>query len=344
MSARHKRKKFNPPKYREGFGPKPETIFRGNAPDLKELFPGQTYSSFWDSPEALARDIGQVKRGDCWTHSAYDPARNGEFYGTPTMEHALHLAMKGWTEGANLIEETRRKIQALRPKGPRMIKYGIAGAYPNVPRAVAGNILNMHQPAIDKARKRAVITLVADMSANCGVDKQMITNRAATVAALIDEIEGAGFSCEVIACGTSKDTWGSKDPPKYTALTAVRIKESHQPMDVVRMAFPLGHAAMWRRLIFGDWQREPSARTGLGDCLGFTGAVPITPDMAERGIYVLPSAGTNTKLFKDEKIAASEGIAWLIQKLQEQGCPAFTDGKVVIEREEEDEEELDDDF
>src|SRR5437879_6234337 len=152
---------------------KVKTITRGDALELNEVLPNFHYHSTWSSPEAFARNIRARGKDNHWHSSAWSVG-DADWYGTENMEKALDLAAKGWPEGAAAVAKTRARVLANNPTAPRAIKYGIAGSVPNVPRAVSGNILNMKADDMAKARRRPIITLVANMSANCGVNAKAI--------------------------------------------------------------------------------------------------------------------------------------------------------------------------
>ena len=296
----------------------------GNAEELQYILPGRTFHSTWASPEAFARHIEDHSASDCWERDNAYQSGNASFCGTETMQEAVNLAKNGWKEGAEKIEKLRSHIQSLYPKTPKYTRYGVAGTTPNVARAVAGNLFNMRLPEEGLSKKKPVITLVCNMFANWSVDKDAISNRAAAVAAIVDQIETEGFACEVISTAlTSANYRGERG---FSAATSIIIKQSHQPVDLMRMAFGLGHAAMFRRLIFADWQLEKSCEAGLGSGLGSACGSYSKEDlakMAEKSLYFVPSAEDCSKFFKDDDASATEGIKFLMNALRKQGCPAF---------------------
>jgi hypothetical protein len=294
----------------------------GNGLQLDHLLPKQTYHSLWESPEAFARYIETITGKSSWCEAGLDKG-DESFYGTKTMEDALVLAKNGWTEGAEKVEALRSRIAAANPKAPKLIQHGIAGATPNVARAVAGNIFNMRVPDASKSHKKPVITLMANMSANCMISKDSISNRAAVICALVDEIENSGYSCEVIATAMSRGSWNGDS--NFKAATSVIIKASHQPVDIKKLAFGIGHASMFRRLIFADWGSEKRCKSGLGHGLGNAGCgfKEEEKEMLDKGIYLLPSAETRQELFKDDATSMEQGLPYIMQFLKEKGCPPF---------------------
>lgn len=293
----------------------------GDGAQLDYLLPKQTFHSTWDSPEAYSRYIESLDPKNSWNGSDSWNS-SSSFYGSKNMDEAVSLCRYGWKEGADKIEKLRSAIQAANPKSPKMIKYGLAGTTPNVPRAVAGNLFNMRLPEGARSAKKPVITLVANMSASCMIDAQMICNRAAAIAAIIDEIEGAGYACEVIATAMTR---GHRDG--FKAATSIIVKPSHQPVDTMKLAFSLGHSSFFRRMMFADWEVEPMCQSGLGYGLGHVGGgyKEETKELLEKGIYMLPSNQERSKYFTDDKTAMTMGLPFLLQHLKELGCPPFKD-------------------
>lgn len=285
----------------------------GNGLDLKYLFPGNSFLSSWNSPEAFARHVENLDPNKAWNKETWSD-HNPRFYGA-TMEEALKLSKDGWKEGAYRVEKLRGRILAASPIIKRPAEYGIVGVVPSIPRAVAGNPMNMRKMESTTSRKRPVLTLVTNMANNCYVSHEMISNHAAVVCALVDHIEAAGFATEVITAAPSKRG-------NYRVLNLIKAKESTHPVDLKRMSFALGHVALFRRMVFADWFSEHNNQSGLGSSLG--GAKTLNPEgFAEKNIFLIPPAEENTVAFATEDAAAKEGLTFLINSLKEQFCPAF---------------------
>jgi hypothetical protein len=306
-------------------GESPQVRETGDAPQVTRLLnepidEGKTFLSSWSSPEKLAAHLKTVKSEDCWNTSNVWKSVDKSFCGVDNIHEAIDLAHHGWKEGGEIIERTRGYIAALNPLSPKLVKYGIAGTTPNVPRAIAGNLFNMRKPDLTRNQKRRTITIVYNMCEAWYANEAAISNKAAVVAALVDEIEGKGFACEVIACAKSGYSGRIK------ALTSVCVKESHQPVDINRLAFALGHAAMFRVFMFGTWQSDDFAKE-LGYGLGIVSTTLPTKDQNENNIFTITSGHYNNhikiELFNTQEGAAKEGLNKIVSELQKQGCPAF---------------------
>lgn len=303
----------------------------GDAPYLAHCLPDFDYLSCWSSPEALAGYINSKSPREAWHGTGW--SGDERFTGTKSMAEAVELARKGWPEGAERVSRIRDYVSAANPIRKNPVRYGIAGTVPSVPRAVAGDPKSMRLPSDSASKKHPIITLVVNMSANWSITTEKLGNRSAAVAAVIDQVEEAGFCVEVVAIATAAEDYTyRKDKREYTGFlagTSVLIKSSDQPSDVGRLAFGLGHASMFRRFTFADWGSEPTARK-IGDCLGYPYPFEATEDQNWKCIFVLPPAQERSDLFEDEKTAASHGVQFILNHLRKQKCPAFPGDEVPI--------------
>jgi hypothetical protein len=305
-------------------GESPQVREVGDAPQVTRVIDiplaDKTLISSWSSPEKLATYLSTVKAGDCWKTDNVFKNVTKDFAGVDSIAEAIDLAHHGWKEGGEIIERTRGYIKALNPLSPRMVKYGIAGTTPNVPRAIAGDLLNMRQPDLTRSQRRRTITIVYNTCETWMANADSISNKAAVTAALIDEIEAKGFACEVIATAVTGYH------PRIKAITSVCVKESHQPVDINRLAFGLGHAAMFRAFMFGTWESEKFAE-GLGYGLGIVSTTLPTKEQNEANVFTITSGHYNNRvkieLFNTVEGAAKEGLNKIVSELQRQGCPAF---------------------
>lgn len=305
----------------------------GDAPHVTHMLPnltGEFYHSSWESPEAFVRHVKAMDPSRAW-HKECWGKDNGNFSGCKSMEEAIELAEKGWPEGIKKVERMQGAILAANPELPKAIRYELAGSIANIPRAISGNPLNMRAMDLSKSRRRPVITLISNMCDPGHVSKDSITNRAAVVCALIDQIESAGYSTEIISLAIT-------NAGPFKACVSVVVKQSGQPLDIGRLAFSMGHSAFFRRMIFGDWGISEECRR-LGPFLGSVGKIPVVPEMHEKGVYIIPSMQGNTEAFRNEETSAKDGLAFLVKKLREQKCPPFVKAEVEFEEVVQDEDE-----
>jgi hypothetical protein len=170
-----------------------------------------------------------------------------------------------------------------------------------------------------RLRRRPIVTLISDIAVNCNKGASFLERRAAVVTALVDAIEMAGFAVAVYASATCH-----KPDMSVACSVNVACKEPHDPADLARLAFGLGHSSMFRRFCFAAYG-EDNHVSGLGHGLGTGRAFEGGADLSAQGAYVIPS-GLATSFFASDNAAVSDGLAYLIDALASQGCPAFTGG------------------
>jgi hypothetical protein len=310
-----------------------EHFTSGNAIELESILPQpskdfkKVSTSYWSSPEAMARTIQTWKMNDAWHASGWKNDQGDGWYGTNSMEDAVKLAMEGWPEGAVAASKFLDRIRAKNPIQLKRVKHAIVGAYPNVPRAISGNPLNMRTPDIAKASRRPIITFLSDTCVSWDHGSNELTNRAAVVAAIIEQVEAAGYACEVFVFSKSTGNggmWFFDAGDKSIVVTNwVQVKNSNQPVDIARIAFGLGHPAMFRRFMFAI-EGYHKFNEQLGSSLGRVSTIGLK-GLAEKNIYVLPSV-QSTNAFKTEELAETEGLEYIVDSLKEQSFPLFAEG------------------
>lgn len=289
----------------------------GNAGELQYVLPAhennntkKVFTSYWSSPEAMAKEIETWKPSDAWHRSAWEGTDT--WYGCNSMPDAIKLAREGWPEGANKASKLVDKIRTNNPIQLKKVKHDVVGAYPNVSRAVAGNPLNMRSPDTTKASRRPIITFLSDICASAGHDASEFINRAAAVAAIVEQVEAAGYACDVIVF--SKSHYG----PDMHTCSWIQVKNSNQPVDINRIAFGLGHPAMFRRFIFAE-EGYHSFTSPLGYGLGMVGTLE-RKGLTEKNMYVIPSVQGND-YFKTEEKTQTQGLKFISDDLRGQGFP-----------------------
>jgi hypothetical protein len=295
-------------------------IEAGNSPETIAIFPKTYWHSSWKSLESFSRHVQSMDKSKAWDGTAWSSEQR-DFFGI-SMPDALKLAENGWKEGVEKVDKLSKLIYALNPEFKRPIAYGVAGSTPNVARAIAGNPLNMRLVEPASSRKRPVLTIVANMCESSGTKAEHITSKAATLIAVIDQIEAKGYGVEIIALAQTNTNYRSEEKGDYSTcyITSVKIKEAHHPMDVARLAFGIGHVGMFRRLVFADWGYSQHTR-GIGSHFGYVSQIHSNKILQEQHIYVIPKGVSD---FKDDETCADKGVKWIINNLKKQGCPAFT--------------------
>lgn len=185
---------------------------------------------------------------------------NSDRFAGASWEGALELANYGWPEGRRDFHQyMAAAVQKLESNRPAF-GFDVAGMYPQVPRFVAGDPMSMVTDDPQFSRSKRIIPIYVSCSFSASVDKQRIINRGSAICGLIDIIEDANNSVELIVYehtqGESIREWCD-----------IRLKAAGEPLDLDRLAFALAHPAFLRRLNFarqesqgalfdGDYRKE----------------------------------------------------------------------------------------
>jgi hypothetical protein len=279
----------------------------GDATSLHSVLPTMPYASqdwyCFRSPETICEYLAKLTPRDFWTGQ-----------GRSDIPEGTRLAREGWGEGAVRVARLRDRINASAPVERRLRKFNVAGGLVDVPRYLSGDPRCMRDLDSIKSRRRPVITLVNNIAGLCNVPDQAFANKAAVVASVVDAIEGAGYSCEVIGVAPSK---GCEDSNWLCAM-AFLVKEAGYALDVGKLAFGLGHTIMWRGLGFAVYSVKGNEKLGYGHgrTVDNFGELPANT-------FLLPSLNEHYRKFSSEDQAATVGLAFVLETLREQDCPAF---------------------
>lgn len=195
---------------------------------------------FIENIPASIKDAG-YNRGTAWKH-------NENFKGTATMEEAIDLALNGWRDGIHQARDIAERIAAKQPEC-RQRRHGVAGGSVNVSRMLAGNPMHMRHRTKQPSDK--IIRLVNDVMSAAGVNRIHLSLRAAIIAAIIDTLENNGYRCEIVSAAFNP--YGFHSDTKDTAVTAVKLKNADEPLNLSNIMFGCGHPSFFRRFFFAQY-------------------------------------------------------------------------------------------
>lgn len=218
------------------------------------------------------------------------------FTHTESYEEALDLLHNGWEDMAKKLERVMRSPKmSVDIKTQRKNVYDVAGYQCCVPRYVNGlpdSMIRQHN--VKQKQKVVVINKSIDYSGS--VRASTIEEESIKALRIVKVLEGQGMRVELnIVLGTQSGN---------TKLAQkVRIKAAGERMNISKLAFPMVHPSMLRRLNFRWIEVCPdSARSMVGNY----GRPMSSRDMMEvyAGEYVLPPVFDMT----DEQIAALRSL------------------------------------
>lgn len=175
------------------------------------------------------------------------------FTGTQSFEEAKNLLKFGWSEMAHKLNvklQASKRISAT-DKTVRNT-YDVVGFQASVPRYLQGiptNMINKKQIM----KKQPVVTIIKSIGYNAFVSKEEIQEQSIKALQIIQRIEESGIRVNL-------DIAWYRTSGKQNLLTRVRIKSANERLNISKMAFPLVHPSMLRRIGFAQTER----------CIGLT--------------------------------------------------------------------------
>lgn len=170
---------------------------------------------------------------------------------------ALQRARDGWEEGVRNIDAL---VTAVPLESHVTLGYSVAGDFPDVPRAVAGDPFNMVRRGRDRTPK-AIITIAVNIRISAAISAKSMTNYGAALVALVDRLETRGVRVELLGlCATNRHD--HIDWNRWAISWT--IKHAEDPLDLSAVAFSLAHPGMFRRLGFAVMERSPKMDYGYG--------------------------------------------------------------------------------
>ena len=216
----------------------------------------------------------------CWAkHASVD----GDYYFTKTRDfsEAVELFKNGWSDMATKLVQKLKVIESkteptMKPKNV----LGVAGYQAIVPLYLQGVPNNMVTKKMTPVKQK-VITLNKSIDYNGGVSADQIIEESIKAMQIIKKLEAQGYRCNLnIVIGSSE--------PDIKLYAKVRIKSANEKLNVSKLAFPLVHPSMLRRLFFRFIEVYPNVTKSFVSGYGR----PATSDeMREifKGEYLLPN-------------------------------------------------------
>lgn len=219
-----------------------------------------------------------------WASAPRDSVKGDrDFTGTDSIEQALDFAQHGWREGlSRMTLALEAATAAASATGPApSYSLDVAGAFPLVPAAVAGDPMCMFNPAPVSERARPVLRLATSTALRSDFQPHEVFNYGAGLVAVIDALERAGFATELTSCRCNE----SRGPvSRLTILT--KLKGAGEALDLERLAFCLGSASFNRRLHFGVVESR-CPESGWGYSYG-SAAIPNRGTDIDSDVCLLP--------------------------------------------------------
>lgn len=167
------------------------------------------------------------------------------FTKTESFDEAMKLFREGWSvEAQDLVvklAEAEKKAQA---QSVNRRCYDVAGGFVSVPRYIQGKPNCMIRMKKQQIKQRVIdVYKSIDYSGRTSADK--IIEESVKAMQIIKRVESMGVRVNLYI------TMGIKTPyDTYKSIINVKVKDASEKLNVSKLAFPLAHPSMLRRLQF----------------------------------------------------------------------------------------------
>ena len=174
-------------------------------------------------------------------HSSVTGSRN--WTETESFEEAVKLFKEGWSDMATKLVQKLKVIEKeTQPAMKSKQTTGVAGYQAIVPLYLNGIPANMVTKKMIPIKQK-VITLTKSIDYAGGVSANRIIDESIKAMQVVKKLEAQGYRCNLnIALGTFEKNG--------RFVVKVRIKSANEKLNVSKLAFPLVHPSMLRRLFF----------------------------------------------------------------------------------------------
>lgn len=207
--------------------------------------------------------------------------RDSCFTGTESFEEAIKLFKYGWPDGSkNLTKKLNDSSISIKPTMKNRIQKSVAGYQVLVPNYLSGDPLNMINRKMVPVKQK-VITISKSISYNAFVEKETIENESVKAMQIVKKLESQGMRVNLnLILGASKNN--------MTILVKIRLKKSTEKVNVSKLAFPLVHPSMLRRLLFRFEEVVPGIDPAF--CYGYGTPMKVNEmrTYLEKDEYLIP--------------------------------------------------------
>lgn len=171
------------------------------------------------------------------------------FTETESFEEASDMFKSGWSDMATKLVQRLKVIEKeVRPIMKPKNTLSVAGYQPIVPLYLNGCPNNMVAKKAVPVKQR-VITLDKCINYNCSITTEQIIEESIKALQIVKKLEAQGYRVNLNLVWGIEDAFRAKDS-KYMLVEKIRIKSANEKLNVSKVAFPLVHPSMLRRLNF----------------------------------------------------------------------------------------------
>lgn len=206
----------------------------------------------FDSMESFYKYLCDTPFNKAFRWESHASVENGyNFTQTKNFEEAVELMRNGWDDMASeLTQKLKVATQHDAPVMKQRNVLSVQGYQPVVPLYLAGVPTNMISKQLVPAKSKVVnVTKSVDYSSS--ISTNTIVRESIKAMQIVKKLEAQGCRCNLfVAIGSVE---------KNTSIFCkVKVKNANERLNVSKLAFPMVHPSMLRRLFFRFIEVHPS--------------------------------------------------------------------------------------
>lgn len=172
-----------------------------------------------------------------------------------SFEEAVDLLRNGWDDmSKKLTQKLSAATKNVQPMKAQKNVLSVQGYQPVVALYLAGVPTNMVSKQM-VVKKQKVIEITKSVSYNAGVETETMMAESIKAMMIVKKLEAQGFRVKLnIVLGTQADS--------RNVLCKVCIKQANERLNISKLAFPMVHPSMLRRLFFRYIEVNPDVTRG----------------------------------------------------------------------------------
>lgn len=214
------------------------------------------------------------------THASVDGDK--WFTKTESFDEAVELFKNGWSDMASKLVQRLKVIESkteptMKPRNTLSV-CGYQAIVPLYLQGVPNNMANKKMVPV----KQKVITVNKQINYTCSVTTDQIVEESTKALQIVKKLEAQGLRCNL------NILVGFYEPDK-SFIVKIRIKSSNEKMNISKLAFPLVHPSMLRRLFFRFIEVYPSVTKSFVGGYGCSMSPSEVKNHLAKGEYLLPN-------------------------------------------------------
>lgn len=240
----------------------------------------------FDSLQELYDYICKTPFNDAFRWSKHSSVTGSEnFTQTASFEEAVELFKNGWSDMATKLVQRLKVLEnqtqhAVKAK-PTLSVCGYQAVVPLYLQGVPNSMVNKKMIPV----KQKVVTLNKSIDYSGSVGSNTIIEESIKAMQIVKKLEAQGYRCNLNIVLGSSAGHGAKE---RRFIMKVRVKSANERLNVSKLAFPLVHPSMLRRLFFRFIEVYPNVTKSFVSGYGAP-ASSYELRSAFKGDYLLPN-------------------------------------------------------